>query len=187
MKKVIDLEEVILLSRKLADKVRQTYKPDVIFAIANGGIVPGIEISEKLKLPLEIIEIRRKYDKKLVAKYEQALPKDRAKISKKFDDLWFASEPKLLKGTNRNIVDKKVLLADDVVHTGKTSMIANDYINSLYPAQIKTAALFYVKDVRPDYYLGQGEYQYPWATWARFYPEYRHLLNYLAGKNQRFL
>lgn len=187
MKKTIDLEEVIFLSRKLADEIKQTYKPDVVFAIANGGIVSGIEISEKLKLPLEIIEIRREYDKKLVAKYKKASPKDRIKISKKFDTQWFASEPKLIKGTSRNIVDKNVLLVDDVAHTGKTFMVANDYINSLQPTQIKTAVLFYVEDVKPDYYLGQGEYQYPWATWTKFSPEYKHLKKYLEKKKQHFL
>jgi len=186
MKKTIDLEEAILLSRKLADEIKQTYKPDVVFAIANGGIVPGIEISEKLKLPLEILEVRRKYDKELVAKYEHAAPEDRAKISKEFDEQWFASEPELIKGTNRNIADKNIVLVDDAVHTGKTLMVANDYLNSLQPAQIKTAVLFCIGDAKSDYYLGQGEHSYPWATWAKFSTDYEILEKYLAKKMQRF-
>ena len=60
----IDLKEAIHLSHQLANMVRRDFVPDVIITIKNGGVLPGVEISEKLDKPLLEIDIRRIIDDK---------------------------------------------------------------------------------------------------------------------------
>ena len=55
----IDLKEAIHLSHQLANMVRRDFVPDVIITIKNGGVLPGVEISEKLDKPLLEIDIKK--------------------------------------------------------------------------------------------------------------------------------
>ncbi len=182
----IDLKEAIHLSHQLANMVRRDFVPDVIITIKNGGVLPGVEISEKLDKPLLEIDIRRIIDDKFEKKYSKASEDVKKEISKDFNKAWFATEPKIVKTDRLDLKDKKVLLVDDAVHTGKTLNAAKAYISTFKPSLVKTATLFYADKYVPDYVLGRGEKQYPWSTWAKFNEGYKVYEEYLK-KHERAL
>lgn len=182
----IDLKKAINLSHQLAIIVERDFVPDVIITIKNGGILPGVEISEKLGKPLLEIDIRRIIDDTFEKRYSGASENTRKMISKDFNEVWFATDPKIVKVDKLDLKDKKVLLVDDAVHTGKTLDIAKSYLSTFKPWFIKTAALFYADKYVPDYVLGHGEKQYPWSTWAKFNEKYKVYEEYLK-KHKRVL
>ena len=79
---------------------------DLIIAIGNGGIIPAAFIQKKLNIPMKIININYR-DSDHKPKYEDAV---------------------LLEEKEFPIVDKKILLVDDVSRTGKTLRKAKEYL-----------------------------------------------------------
>ena len=175
----IDLKEAIHLSHQLATIIERDFIPDVIVTIKNGGVLPGIEISEKLGKPLLEIDIRRIIDDTFEKLYSDASEDTRKIISKDFNEAWFATDPKIVKTDRLDLKDKNILLVDDAVHTGKTLNVAKSYISTFKPSLEKTATLFYADKYTPDYVLGYGEKYYPWSTWAKFNEEYKLYEEYL--------
>lgn len=176
----LNLEQTIALSKKLCKQI-EPFNPDVVVAIEKGGLLPGIEIAKKLGKILVTISIRREYDKRFEQLYQEGTDEERKNISKKVDEVFLKTNPELIKKVDFNFENKKVLIVDDVVHTGKTLNIAKNYIFSKKPLEVKTAVLFYVNQCFSDYYLEKGECEYPWSTWAKFKPDYGKLLNYYSN------
>lgn len=175
----ITVKKATGLSRDLAALVKNDFLPDIIVAIKEGGVLPGLEISKVFGKPLLTISIGRVSEREFDEAYERATEKEREEISKKFDEAWFRTDPKLFAGLTADVKGKNILLVDDAVHTGKTLDVARSYLATLEPSAIKTAALFYAGNVAPDYGLGAGERKYPWSTWAQFSPEYEDYARYL--------
>lgn len=174
------LKQTIALSKKLCEQIK-LFDPDVVVAIEKGGLLPGIEIARKLNKKLVTISIRREYDKRLEKLYQKGTDEERKNISKKVDEVFLKTNPELIKKVAFKFENKKVLIVDDAVHTGKTLEIAKNYIFSKKPLEIKTAVLFYVDQCFSDYYLGKGEHEYPWSTWAKFKLDYNKLLDYYSS------
>ena len=124
--------------------------------------------------------------KLLEDQYLNASEIERNEIKDKFDKIWFGTDPVLLEGiTDEDLKNKKVLLVDDAIHSGKTMKVAKDYIFGFSPTIIKTAALFYVDTYIPDYFIGKGEKKYPWSTWARYDTAYKDYDDYLSHHGQK--
>ncbi|KKG16737.1 xanthine-guanine phosphoribosyltransferase [Methanosarcina sp. 2.H.T.1A.6] len=70
-----------------------------------------------------------------------------------------------------DISGKKVLIIDDVTDTGETLDLSVDYVQSLRPAEIKTAVLQHktCSSFTPDFY-GQKVIRWRWIIypWARY-------------------
>ena len=109
----------MLLSQ--AQKIKtQNYKPDLIIAIARGGVVPSRILSDLLEIPnLSFIQIE------FYTNINQTL-----------------QEPNLKQTLITNVTGKKILLVDDISDTGKSLKLAKTYLQNQGAIEIKTATLY---------------------------------------------
>ena len=138
-------EDVERLSHILCDKMaKENYVPDIIVAVMRGGWVPARIVLDMLKISgLAAIEI----------KFYKGIGEARER-------------PILTQPLVVSVRDKKVLIIDDVVDTGKSLSVAVETLKLYGPSQIKTAALV-VKPwsiVMPDYYALKSDAWviFPW-------------------------
>lgn len=122
------VEAVAWLSKKIATQ----YKPDLIVAIAKGGLIPARILADILGIEdLGYIEV--KFYKSIGSTLEKPFIKTMALQS---------------------IVDKNVLVVDDIVDSGRTMQLVVNVLSNLGARTVKSAAL-YVKPwstYTPDYY-----------------------------------
>ena len=116
-------------------------------------------------------------------RYASAGKSERKKISESFNKIWSKTSPQLFSGIDIDLKDKKILIVDDAVHSGKTLDVAKKYLLKFKPDEIKTAALFYVDKYLPDYFIGKGEMKYPWSSFAKFEKGYWLYRKYLEKHN----
>jgi xanthine phosphoribosyltransferase len=90
---------------------------DIIVAIANGGIIPAAIINQRLMLPIYLLKIH--------LKDENQKP------------LW--DKPQLIENINFDFKDKRILLVDDRIKSGKTITFARELLADA--ANIKTFAV----------------------------------------------
>ena len=78
--------------------------------------------------------------------------------------LFQTTKPTVSKGISADISGKRVLIVEDMVHTGATIDIAVEYLKMANVSQIKTASLGYVSERRLDFSaLPSGNYCFPWS------------------------
>jgi len=143
-------EEVEQISYNLAEKVRTSnFRPDVIVAVARGGVVGARLVSDILGIS-DFTCLR-------IAHWGETAVRGK--------------DARLERGIGGSITGKRVLLIDDVTDTGKSLTVAKAYLETLAPAEIKTAALQYIKGSSfiPDYYGKEEDewawFAYPWNRW----------------------
>ncbi|WP_235284780.1 MULTISPECIES: phosphoribosyltransferase [unclassified Methanosarcina] len=142
--------EVFRLSRLLVRKIKASgYQPDLIVAIGRGGYVPGRLVCDFLLFndltSMKVEHYMRGADMQAEARIKFPISVD--------------------------ISGKKVLIIDDVTDTGETLDLSVDYVQSLRPAEIKTAVLQHktCSSFTPDFY-GQKVIRWRWIIypWARY-------------------
>jgi hypoxanthine phosphoribosyltransferase len=106
-----------------AQKIKnQNYKPDIIIAIARGGVVSARILSDLLENPnLSFIQIE------FYTNINQTL-----------------QEPTLKQTLTPKVIGKKVLLIDDIADTGKSLQLAKTHLQQQGAIEIKTATLWVV-------------------------------------------
>ncbi|MCD6503180.1 MAG: phosphoribosyltransferase [Thermoplasmata archaeon] len=127
-----EFEEAI---QYIALKLRETeFHPDLIVAIARGGLIPGVRLSHILRVPMRSIHMTF-YDE-----HDNRLERPILLIP--------LQTPHEVKG-------KKVLLVDDIADTGLTLKNALEYLKSLGVKEVKIATIAYKPSsiVIPDFYL----------------------------------
>lgn len=130
-----------------AQKIKaQNYKPDLIVAIARGGVVPARILSDLLETPnLNFIQIE------FYTNINQTL-----------------QEPTLKQTLNTNVTGKKTLIIDDIADTGKSLMLAKTHLQQQEAIEIKTATLYQKNQsiIIPDFYEKQTTnwVVFPWDT-----------------------
>jgi hypothetical protein len=137
-------------AKRLASLVKESgYKIDIAVAIARGGLVPARILSDYLSIrDLTTIKVEHWGI--------TATPSDKAVI--KFP-------------LCADIKDKNVLLIDDTTDTGDTLRVSIEYLKSLTPREIRTAALIHKtrSEVTPDYYIRKVVKWkwiiFPWHVW----------------------
>jgi hypoxanthine phosphoribosyltransferase len=104
-----------------AQKIKtQNYKPDIIIAIARGGVIPARILSDLLETPnVNFIQIE------FYTNINQTL-----------------KEPTLKQTLNTNVTGKKILLIDDISDTGKSLKLAITHLQHQGAIEIKTATLY---------------------------------------------
>ena len=105
----------------LADKISSSkYRIDKIICIARGGLVIGRILSDLLDVNnVECIGIQF------------------------YTDIGVVGEKPILKyGLSQNISGLKILLVDDIVDSGGTLILAEKYLRSKKPDEIRTASIF---------------------------------------------
>ena len=128
---LVTWESLQLLTHQLAEKITESgYKPDLIVAIARGGLSISHILSDFLRLPITTFTISTYRDFQ-----QQAVPEIKLKIGDKLHN-------------------KKIILVDDCTETGKTFIRGKEYLKELHAETVKTAALFHKpwSTYEPDYY-----------------------------------
>ena len=119
-----------------AQKIKtQNYRPDLIVAIARGGVVPARILSDLLETPnLNFIQIEFYTNINLTLQ-----------------------EPILKQTLTTNVTDKKTLLIDDIADTGKSLKLAKTHLQQQEAIEIKTATLYQKIQslTTPDFYEKQ--------------------------------
>ncbi len=157
----LTLDEAIRKSGELADLVEQTYSPNLIVAIATGGILPAHEISKRMNVDYAELVIRR--DINIRQMYESVLIVLKPFVKLYQGYLFMITNPSLVDVGNFTCEGMNVLLIDDTVHTGKTLKIAIDNLKQRGAKQIKSAAINYVDGILPDYSIMKGRIKFPWS------------------------
>jgi hypoxanthine phosphoribosyltransferase len=151
----------MLLSQ--AQKIQTTpYTPDIIVAIAQGGLIPARIQADLLETP-ELTMIQVQFY---------------------LDILQTKREPTLKQALTTQIQGKKVLLVDDIADTGRSLQFATNYLQSQSPAEIQTATLYHKPKsiTKPDFYEKETTNWiiFPWDTKEML----RKILQKKSGKRQ---
>ncbi|BFI75128.1 phosphoribosyltransferase [Sulfurisphaera ohwakuensis] len=150
--KVVKWEEVVDWSTQLAEKIKESkYDPDIIIAIARGGLVPARIVADVLGV-IDILSI------KIEHWVETASHTPEAKVKYPF---------------KVDLQGKKVLIIDDITDTGDSVELAKKYVKENFgPIEIRTATMQIIEasaKIKPDYYAMVIKdwywFMYPWNYW----------------------
>ena len=157
----ISLKEVSQFCNEISEKAAMNFNPDVVVAIARGGIKPGELIAIALHLPLFHITVSRMISKK---KYNH-WPRPAKWLRSLYDHYLFNSRPPILiSGIESDIRMKRVLVVDDAVHSGATMDLVVAYLRRMGATDVRFAALSHVFQRKADFsILPKGNYCYPWS------------------------
>ena len=132
---VMDWNELAQEVKKLTEKVDP--KPDIIIGIVRGGLIPSRLLSSYLG-------VKEMY----------------ALTVKKVGD-----ERKVTSEVSENLNGKRILLVEDMLETGKSLIVAKQYLESK-GATVETACLYTmpISEVKPDYSLREVSEvaRFPW-------------------------
>ena len=143
---VMDWDLFYKIAKKVAKKIKDSdFKPDFIIGLARGGWVLArilcdlIGVKDLLSLKVEHWGMTATADGKAKLKYPLKVDLD----------------------------GKNVLIVDDITDTGESMRIAVEYIKSLKPSEIRTAALRHITSskVTPDYFGEEMDWKwviFPW-------------------------
>jgi hypoxanthine phosphoribosyltransferase len=124
----------------------QEYKPDIIIAIAKGGLIPARILTDLLEIQeFGYIQIEFYKDINLTRQ-----------------------EPTLKQNLTNQVLGKKTLLVDDIADTGRSLNLAKIHLQQQGASQIKTATLYQKpqSSITPDFYEKQTTswVVFPWET-----------------------
>lgn len=130
---LVSWERIHALSRIVAGNMRESgFQPDIIIGLARGGLVPSRNLADFLGVK-DLVSIK-------IAHWGVTATKD--------------GKAELKYPINIDLTGKKVLIVDDITDTGDSMKLAKDYVQSLGPAEIKTATLMHITHSKfvPDFY-----------------------------------
>lgn len=123
----------------------EKFKPDVVIALSRGGFVPARTICDMLIIK-DLVSIKV--------------------------DHWgitanMGGKASIRYPLKADLTGKKILVVDDITDSGESMIVSIDFIKSLNPKEIKTAAALYIKTskFKPDYYGEEIEWKwviFPW-------------------------
>ena len=113
------------------------YTPDCIIGIARGGVIPAVLLSKQLKVKdMYVLKVRVEGNKRRI-------------MAEVFTD----------------ITNKKVLLVEDMLESGKTMIVLKEYLESK-GAEVKTACLYIMPhtEIKPEFCLKEISVveNFPW-------------------------
>ncbi|MCD6503762.1 phosphoribosyltransferase [Candidatus Bathyarchaeota archaeon] len=139
-------EHFYRLAKEVANKIKSSgYVPDMVIGLARGGwclarvLCDFIGVKDLVSLKVEHWGIT-------------ATPDGKAKLKYPF---------------NIDLTGKKVLVVDDITDTGESMRISVDYVKTLNPSEVRTAALRHIEGskFKPDYYAEKITWRwviFPW-------------------------
>jgi hypothetical protein len=143
---IISWKEYGRIVKDLAKKVEDRFTPDCIIGNSKGGCIIGGTIAAILRKDFYPMRISRRKNDKIVFK-----------------------KPKLFVPPPNDILDKKVLLVDDLSGTGETFKIAKKILEKKKPKEIKILSLArHRKSFRPDFcgLSSNACIVFPWDRWV---------------------
>ncbi len=141
-------DRFLRVSGKTAEKIIASgFKPDFIVSLARGGWVFGRVLCDYLNVT-ELLSL------KVVHWGMTATPDGEAKIRYPF---------------NIDMTGKKVLVVDDISDTGKSLMVATEFLAKMNPKEVKTTTLFYLTGSKftPDYFGEEMAWRWVVFPWNR--------------------
>ena len=131
----------------LTSQVREGgFRPDSIIAISRGGLVPARILSDSLNVPL-LYTIRISFYSKVGIRKET---------------------PEVTQPLDVDVGGQKLLVVDDISDSGKSLVLANEYLSRFGPREIKTATIHFKPGsvFRPDFFCEETHswVVYPWET-----------------------
>ncbi|MEM0340341.1 MAG: phosphoribosyltransferase [Acidilobaceae archaeon] len=148
--KLVSWDEIVDWSRRLAEIIEASnWRPDVVVAVARGGYVVARLLCDFLDVT-DLLSVQSQHWTEAARMAERAILKYPYKV---------------------DLANKKVLLADDIVDTGESLLLARDYIQKEWrPKELKIGVLQWISPVakfKPDYYVIEVTewvwFQYPWT------------------------
>lgn len=129
---MVTWENIETWCRRIFEKVIASFRPDAIVALSRGGLVPGRILSDLL-----------------LVKDLYAVKTEHWGITASIDGKATLQEPGTL-----NITGRKILVVDDITDTGESMLLALDHLNSLNPADMKTATMLHIDHSKytPDFF-----------------------------------
>ncbi len=143
---VMDWDLFYKLAKLLATKINSSdYKPDMIVGLARGGWVLA-------RVLCDLIGVKDLVSLKVEHWGVTATPDGTAKLKYPL---------------NLDLTGKKVLVVDDITDTGESMRVTIDYLKSLNPSKVKTAALQHIirAKFKPDYFGEEIQWRwviFPW-------------------------
>ena len=141
-KRLISWRDLGLLTKALVDKVKKGERPDVVVGIARGGLIPAMVIADRLRVPLDIINIKS---------YRALGVKGTLKV---YDVMY------------EDLADRKVLIVDDVADTGETFLFVSEHMMKKGARAVILASIFLKpwSRVRPNYFVEETDewIVFPW-------------------------
>ena len=143
---VMDWNLFYELARQVANKINSSgYRPDMIVGLARGGWVLA-------RVLCDLIGIKDLVSLKVEHWGVTATPDGKAKLKYPL---------------NVDIKGKNVLVVDDITDTGESMRVTLEYLKSLKPSKIKTAALRHINTSKflPDYFGEEISWRwviFPW-------------------------
>ena len=120
------------LAEALAEKVRAKGRHyDLVVGIARGGIPVAMVVSDHLDVKIDFVNV------------------------KSYNDIGRRTAPRILSTLVEGVLQKDVLLVDDLVDQGDTLVFMKKYLADQKPRSLETAVLFRKpwSKVEPDYFL----------------------------------
>ncbi len=175
-------------SRDLATKIR-TFdgQPDMVVGPANGALVPAKIVADLLKVPLEIVYIRRKG-----SRYKQIFFSVKAAL--RIPDFVLTLRPLMrlagyLQGRYSDLEQtagtfdfdvrgKYVVVVDDAIHTGRSARYIKEQLLKQGAGKVRIAVIVWYKgngdsgDWAPDIYLQRQHQCYPWSNNSPYLQEF---------------
>ncbi|UCD57494.1 MAG: phosphoribosyltransferase [Candidatus Hydrogenedentota bacterium] len=157
---------------QLAETIRQDWRPEAVVGIAKGGVIPAVFLSSAFRLDFFPIKLSSRRNEEIVREH----PK------------WFVFP-------TEDVREKKVLLVDHIIVTGRTIRMAAEELKRRGAKEVRTAALAaHRHSVRPDYvgFVTDGLIVWPWdrdcltdeGAWIinpEYLAEMREVSNYEPG------
>ena len=143
---VMDWNLFYSLARKVTKKINgSSYKPDLIVGLARGGWVLA-------RILCDLIGVKDLVSLKVEHWGVTATPDGKAKLKYTF---------------KVDLDGKKVLIVDDITDTGESMIVSVEYIKSLNPSEVRTAALRHITSSKfmPDYFGEEISWRwviFPW-------------------------
>jgi len=146
---IVTWDKVFSMCRILRDRiVRSGFQPETIIALARSGFIPGRLLSDFLSVP-DLVSLKVEHWLDTTAEH-----KDVATIPYR---------------TPFKIEGRAVLIADDIVDTGKSMLAAKEYLLDFKPFSLKTAVMQHIAPTAictPDFYAELIQewtwFVYPW-------------------------
>lgn len=148
---MVTWEEIVKLSEMLSEKIKAEFTPDIIIAVARGGLVPARLLADSLGV-IDVLSL--KVEHWIVT--ASHTPEARIKYPYKVD-----------------LSDKKVLIVDDITDTGDSLILTSKYVGENFsPRVMKTATLQHIETsskFKPDFFAqlvtDWAWFMYPWNYW----------------------
>jgi hypoxanthine phosphoribosyltransferase len=148
-------DEVYSLLAEVANRIRFNYRPEVLVGIARGGLIPARIIADML-------------DISIIGSIGVAFYEDLGQTMK---------NPIITQPLNVTVVDKCVLLVDDIVDTGESlTLVASDIMRRA--AELRTATIYRKPSacIVPDYFAEETD------VWVVFPWELRETIKKICRK-----